>query len=69
MIQEPHARFAHRMVCKHHSEFTNQCYKHSGMIGRSVHITMACTGNCPRMKNWDAKNGFEGVEFKLKEEL
>lgn len=66
-VKEPAEREVYRATCKHYG-YCGNCMKHSGYfgIGGSFgHITMGCDGNCRRMKLWDTKHGYKGVEFKL----
>lgn len=66
---EPPERTTHRATCKH-CGYYGQCYKHSGYFGIGGtfgHITMACSGDCRRMKIWDTQHGYKGVKFKIRE--
>lgn len=66
-VKEPVERTMYRMACKNIG-YTGTCFKHSGYFGiggGTAHISMGCDGNCRRMKLWDTKHGFKGVEFKL----
>ena len=68
-VKEPVERTLYRMGCKSIG-YTGTCFKHSGdfKMGDTVgHISMACDRNCRRMKLWDTKHGYKGVEFKLVE--
>lgn len=69
--EEPTERYLHRMRCKNMG-YEEICYKHSGsfpVLGGCGHITLRCNGKCRRMTIWDNKNGYKGVEFKLRELL
>lgn len=70
--KEPTERYLHRLSCPNMG-YVGNCYKHSGSCafgdGSFAHITMGCNGDCRRMKIWDTKHGFKGVEFKLQEIL
>jgi hypothetical protein len=72
LTKEPQERFLHRLECPNMG-FGGNCYKHSGSCsfgdGSFAHITMGCNGDCRRMKIWDTKQGYKGVEFKLQEIL
>lgn len=72
LTKEPQERFLHRLSCPNMGYSCN-CYKHSGRVafgdGGFAHITMGCNGDCRRMKIWDTKHGYKGVEFKLQEIL
>lgn len=63
---EPAARAFHRLECKHNGY--GICISQSGYRGANCHITIACNGKCRRMKIWDTKHGYKGVEFKILEE-
>lgn len=65
-VEEPIDRAIYRSQCRSYG-YTGSCYKYSGMYGPTLHITMACDGNCRRMKLYDSKNGLKGQEFKLHE--
>lgn len=45
--------------CKHYSPYNGQCYKKSFISGiaNNVHVNMRCDGKCPRMNNYDKRNG------------
>lgn len=45
--------------CKHYSPYSGQCYKKSFISGiaNNVHVNMRCDGKCPRMRNYDKRNG------------
>lgn len=64
---EPADRAFHRLECKHNGY--GICILQSGYRGKNCHITVACNGKCRRMKIWDTKHGYKGVEFKILEEL
>ena len=67
LTKEPLERYQHRMACPHMGYYEN-CYKHSGsgtFGGTPIHITCGCDGDCRRMKIWDTKHGYKGVEFEL----
>lgn len=67
--KEPKARYLHRIACPNMG-YSGNCYKHSdsGTFGDGTvfHISIGCDGNCRRMRKWDTKHGYKGVEFKLK---
>lgn len=68
-VKEPAERTIHRATCKHFG-YCGNCMKKSGVFGIGGtygHITMGCDGDCRRMKLWDTKHGYKGVEFKTKE--
>lgn len=65
-VDEPIDRAIYRTQCRNYG-YTGSCYKHSGYINATTHITMACNGQCRRMKLYDAKNGLKGQEFKIRE--
>lgn len=48
-----------RRVCKYDSPYSGQCYKKSFISGvaNNVHVNMRCDGKCPRMSNYDKRNG------------
>jgi hypothetical protein len=70
--KEPQERFLHRVSCPNMG-YSGNCYKRSGYgklgDGSVFHISRGCDGDCRRMKIWDTKHGFKGVEFKLQEIL
>lgn len=70
--KEPQERVAHRLAC-HDMGYSGNCYKKSGFgsmgDGTFFHITRSCDGDCRRMKIWDTKHGFKGVQFKLQDLL
>ena len=70
--KEPQERFLHRVSCPNMGYYGN-CYKHSGSgtfgDGGMYHITIGCNGDCRRMKIWDTKHGYKGMEFKLQDIL
>lgn len=65
-MKEPNERWLHRVSCREYG-FTGSCYKKSGMISPTAHITLACNGVCRRMKLWDNKNGYRGVTFEIRD--
>lgn len=52
-------RSEYRERCKHYSPYSGQCYKKSFISGiaNNVHVNMKCDGKCPRMRNYDKRNG------------
>ena len=54
-MTEPNERATFRRKCRHFSY--GQCGARSGWLGNGIHINMACTGDCERMRNYDAQNG------------
>lgn len=52
-------RNEYRERCKHYSHYSGQCYKKSSISGiaNNVHVNMKCDGKCPRMRNYDKRNG------------
>ena len=72
LTKEPKERVMHRLTCPNMG-YAGNCYKHSGSCafgdGSFAHITMGCNSDCRRMKIWDTKHGYKGVEFKLQEIL
>lgn len=61
--KEPIERIEYRERCKH--QMYGNCTKHSGYIGKGVHVLIGCTGECRRMKLWDSKHGYKDVEFDI----
>ena len=72
LTKEPKERVEHRLTCPNMG-CCGTCYEKSGSFafgdGGFAHITIGCNGDCRRMKIWDTKHGFKGVEFKLQEIL
>lgn len=68
--KEPQERFLHRRSCRNMG-YSGICYKKSrfGALGNGerFHITLGCNGDCRRMKIWDTKHGYKGVDFALTE--
>ena len=68
---EPIERFEHRIDCKFLG-YSGICYKRSGSCqfgGALCHLSIGCDGGCRRMKMWDSKHGYKGIEFKLRDIL
>lgn len=55
--------------CKHYSPYSGQCYKKSFISGiaNNVHASMRCDGKCPRMSNYDKRNGILTDKEKIDE--
>ena len=53
--EEPQERYLYRIGCKHYG-MEGICFKHSGYLNKTTHITLQCDGNCRRMKNYDKKH-------------
>ena len=72
LTKEPKERVMHRLKCPNMG-YAGNCYKHSGSCafgdGSVFHISRGCDGDCRRIKIWDTKHGYKGVEFKLQEIL
>ena len=45
--------------CKHYSPYCGQCYKKSfiSSMASNMYVNMRCDGKCPRMSNYDKRNG------------
>ena len=54
--EEPQERYLYRIGCKHYG-MEGICFKHSGYLNETTHITLQCDGDCPRMKRYDKKKG------------
>ena len=45
--------------CKHYSPYSGQCYKKSfiSSMASNMYVNIQCDGKCPRMSNYDKRNG------------
>ena len=67
-MNEPIDRREYRSRCKHFLPCSDGCAKQSGSFhGANIegHISIRCTGNCPRMRRFDKKYGINTEEIEL----
>lgn len=68
-MKEPLERLEYRIKCKHFLPCTDGCAKHSGSFsaGENLcgHISIACTGQCERMRRFDKKYGITSKTIKI----
>ena len=55
--------------CKRYSPYSGQCYKKSFISGiaNNVHASMRCNEKCPRMSNYNKRNGILTDKEKIDE--
>lgn len=63
VVPEPPERAEYRQGCRYMG-LNSQCNLQSKFVGPDQ-ATVYCNGICMRMKQWDTKNGYKGIGFKL----